>query len=53
MCVFTSSYLISILIVLGDFNVNLLNSDIHRPTEDFTNNMYTYFMNPQIINLQE
>ena len=38
-------------ILLGDFNINLLNSDIHRPTEDFINNMYSYFMNPQIIQL--
>ena len=36
-------------VILGDFNINLLNSDSHRPTEDFVNNMYTYFMNPQII----
>jgi exonuclease III len=36
-------------IILGDFNINLLNSDFHRPTEDFINNMFTYFMNPQII----
>ena len=36
-------------ILLGNLNINLLSSDIHRPTEDFINNMYTYFMNPQII----
>jgi exonuclease III len=36
-------------IILGDFNINLLNSDFHRPTEDFINNMFTYFMIPQII----
>jgi hypothetical protein len=36
-------------IILGDFNINLLNSDFHRPTEDFINIMFTYFMNPQII----
>lgn len=38
-----------ICIILVDFNINLLNSDIHRPTEDFINNMCTYFMNPQTI----
>jgi hypothetical protein len=36
-----------VCVILGDFNINLLNSDIHRPTEDFINNMYKYFMNPQ------
>ena len=36
-------------VILGDFNINLFNSDIHQPTEDFSNNMYSYFMNPQII----
>ena len=29
--------------------VNLLNYQIHQPTENFIQTLYTFFMNPQII----
>ena len=30
-------------IVIGDFNINLLNNDTHPPTEEFLNNLGSYF----------
>ena len=36
-------------IILGDFNINLLNYDTHMPTENFINTLSSYFFHPQII----
>ena len=34
--------------LLGDFNINLLNSDNHAATQEFTDNMFSYSFIPQI-----
>ena len=36
-------------IILGDFNINLLNYETHSPTESFINTISSYFMIPQIL----
>ena len=36
-------------IILGDFNINLLNYETHTPTEIFINTISSYFMMPQIL----
>ena len=36
-------------IILGDFNLNLLNFESHPQTEKFLNSLSTYFFLPQII----
>ena len=36
------------LYLLGDFNINLLNSDKHVPTQEFLDVMYTYSLFPYI-----
>ena len=36
-------------IILGDFNINLLNYETHTPTEAFINTISSYFMIPQIL----
>ena len=36
-------------IVLGDFNINILNNDRHPPTEEFLNNFGSYFFQPRIL----
>ena len=35
--------------LLGDFNVNLLNFETHKPTEEFINTMSTNFFEPHIV----
>lgn len=35
--------------LLGDFNINLLNFEIHKPTEEFINTMSANFYEPHII----
>ena len=35
--------------LLGDFNVNLLNVETHKPTEEFVNAMSTNFFEPHIV----
>ena len=34
--------------LLGDFNINLLNSDKHAATQDFIDNLFSYAFLPQI-----
>ena len=36
-------------VLMGDFNLNLLNSDSHLPTDEFLNSLGTYFYNPHIL----
>ena len=36
-------------IILGDFNINLLNCSSHLSTENFINTMSSYFFNPHIL----
>ena len=36
-------------IILGDFDINLLNYGTHVPTETFINTNSSYFMIPQIL----
>ena len=36
-------------IIMGDFNINLLNFESHSPTEEFFNTMTSYFFQPHII----
>ena len=33
---------------LGDYNISLLNSDCHGPTQEFSDLIYTYFLFPCI-----
>ena len=35
-------------VILGDFNINLLNYSAHTPTEDFVNTLSSYFYTPHI-----
>ncbi len=37
-----------LLILMGDFNINLLNYESHAPTESFVNIMFTYNLQPKI-----
>ena len=36
-------------IIMGDFNIDLLNFDSHKDTEDFVNTLGSYFFHPQIL----
>ena len=36
-------------IMMGDFNINLLNFETHLPTDDFINTLGSYFFLPQIL----
>ena len=36
-------------VLMGDFNLNLLNSDSHLPTDEFLNSLGTYFYSPHIL----
>ena len=36
-------------IMMGDFNINLLNFETHHPTDDFINTLGSYFFLPQIL----
>ena len=36
-------------VIMGDFNINLLNFDSHSPTEEFFNTMTSYFFQQHII----
>ena len=36
-------------VIMGDFNMNLLNIDSHQPTEEFLNTLGTYFFTPHIL----
>jgi exonuclease III len=36
-------------VLMGDFNLNLLNWDSHSPTEEFLNTLGTYFYNRHIL----
>ena len=36
-------------VLMGDFNLNLLNWDSHSPTEELLNTLGTYFYNPHIL----
>ena len=36
-------------IIMGDFNINLLNSESHSQTEHFINNLASYFFQPHIL----
>ena len=36
-------------IIMGDFNLNLLNHDSHSPTDDFINTMGSHFFHPHIL----
>ena len=36
-------------VLMGDFNLNLLNVDSHPSTEEFLNTLGTYFYNPHIL----
>ena len=36
-------------IMMGDFNINLLNFESHLPTDDFINTLGSYFFLPQIL----
>ena len=36
-------------IIMGDFNVNLLNSESHLATDEFLSNLGIYFFNPRIL----
>lgn len=40
-------------IMMGDFNLNLLNSDSHPATDEFLNNLGSYFFNHTYSNLLE
>lgn len=35
--------------MIGDFNINLLNFQIHHPKDDFINTLGSYFFLPQIL----
>ena len=37
-------------VLLGDFSINLLNFETHKPTEEFINTMCINFYEPHIIN---
>ena len=37
-------------VLLGDFSINLLNFETHKPTEEFINTMCSNFYEPHIIN---
>ena len=36
-------------ILMGDFNINLLNYESHPPTDDFINNLRVFFFQPHIL----
>ena len=36
------------LILVGDMNINLLNTDLHKPTSDYLDNLISYGLIPQI-----
>jgi hypothetical protein len=38
-----------VCVLIGDFNLNLLNWDSLSPTEEFLNTLGTYFYNPHIL----
>ena len=38
-------------VLMGDFNLNMLNSDSHLPTDEFLNSLGTYFYNPIYFNI--
>ena len=39
--------------IMGDFNINLMNSDSHQPTAEFLETMMSYGMMPLITKPQE
>ena len=37
------------IFLLGDFNIDLLNYDIHQPTNEFLDSLFSYYFLPHIL----